>query len=102
MFWSNLSWKFFSAKYIIVLEARRQVRLHTIQHSKISNIYHNRYLIPPPNSTKIFHVGKITKMRKEGNKEKTKIELGTSVTVKFREIDTRLGRGKNKRKKRST
>ena len=96
MFWSNLSRQFFSANYIVVLEARRQVRLQTIQHSKISDIYHNCYLIPPPNSTKIFHVGKITKMRKEANKEKTRIELGTSITVKFREIDTRSGRGKTK------
>ena len=54
-------------------------------------------LITSPKSTKSLPVGTIAKSRKKGNRNKTKIRVGTSVTVKVVYIDENIREGKIKR-----
>ena len=44
-----------------------------------------------PKSTRRLPIGTITKRRKKVKKDKTKIGVGTSVTVKIGEIDEKIG-----------
>ena len=45
-------------------------------------------------STKSFPVGQIIKRRKEENRDKTRIVVGTSVSVKVKEINEKIREGK--------
>ena len=69
--------------------------------STLLNIYHNSSSLTPPKSTKSFPVETITKRRKEAKRDKTKIGVGTSVTVKIRDIDEKTRDGKTRRMRRS-
>ena len=55
---------------------------------------------PPLKLTKILHVGTMTKKRKEENQDKTRIGVGSSVTVKVGEIDEKIREGKIIRKRK--
>ena len=61
--------------------------------STLSIRYHNSLSLTPPNSNNRFPVGKIMKRRKEAKRDKTKIGVGTSVTVKVGEIDEKIREG---------
>ena len=50
----------------------------------------------PPKSTNSFYVVIITKRRKEANRDKTKIRVGTSGTVKVGEIDEKIREGESR------
>ena len=54
-------------------------------------------LITPPKLTKSFPVGALTKMRKKGKRNKTKIGVVNSVTMKVREIDDKIKEGESRR-----
>ena len=54
-------------------------------------------MLPPPKSTKIFPVGITTKRCKEAKRDKTKIGVGDSVTMKVEEIDEKNREGKIRR-----
>ena len=64
--------------------------------TKIANHSH------PPKSTKSLPVGKNTTRRKEENWDRTKIGVGTSVTVKVGQIGEKIreGESRSKRKER--
>ena len=65
--------------------------------STLLNLYHNLSSLTPPKSTKSFPVETITKRRKEAKRDKTKIGVRTSVTVKIRDIDEKTRDGKTRR-----
>ena len=51
----------------------------------------------PPKSINSFHVGKITKSRKEAKRDRTNIRMGDSITVKVGDIDAKIREGEIRR-----